>query len=56
MVLLQGVPILFDGSGAHLPPAFPVRDALVDESYLWHTGRNYVRLDPGASHVLRVER
>jgi hypothetical protein len=39
-----------------LPPAFPVHDLLTDERYLWHTGRNYVGLGPGQSHVLRVER
>ncbi|MBD0329341.1 MAG: alpha-1,4-glucan--maltose-1-phosphate maltosyltransferase [Thermoleophilia bacterium] len=37
-----------------LPPAFPVRDLLADEPHVWHTGRNYVRLDPGQSHVMRV--
>jgi starch synthase (maltosyl-transferring) len=39
-----------------LPPAFPVHDLLSDERYVWHTGRNYVGLGPGQSHVLRVER
>ena len=39
-----------------LPPAFPVRDLLTDAAYTWHTGRNYVALGPGQSHVLRVER
>src|SRR5215212_4682090 len=37
-----------------LPPAFPVRDLLIDEAYVWHTGRNYVGLGPGKSHVMRV--
>jgi starch synthase (maltosyl-transferring) len=37
-----------------LPPAFPVRDLLSDETYVWHTGRNYVGLAPGQSHVMRV--
>ncbi len=37
-----------------LPPAFPVRDLLADEAYVWHTGRNYVGLAPGAAHVMRV--
>ncbi len=50
----EGLAILPAALG--LPPAFPVRDALADESYLWHTGRNYVRLEPGASHVLQVVR
>jgi starch synthase (maltosyl-transferring) len=39
-----------------LPPAFPVRDLLSGEPYVWHIGRNYVRLGPGQAHVLRVER
>jgi starch synthase (maltosyl-transferring) len=37
-----------------VPPAFPARDLLRDETYTWHIGRNYVGLDPGQSHVLRV--
>ncbi len=37
-----------------LPPAYPVRDLLADETYVWHTGRNYVGLGPGQSHVMRV--
>jgi starch synthase (maltosyl-transferring) len=36
------------------PPAFRVRDLLADETYTWTIGRNYVRLGPGRSHVLRV--
>ena len=39
-----------------LPPAFPVHDLLTGERYTWHTGRNYVRLAPGQSHVMRLER
>jgi starch synthase (maltosyl-transferring) len=37
-----------------LPPAFEVGEALADESYDWHIGRNYVRLDPAVrpAHVL----
>ena len=38
------------------PPAFPVLDLLSGERYTWHTGRNYVRLGPGQSHVLRLGR
>jgi starch synthase (maltosyl-transferring) len=38
-----------------LPPSFPVRE-LSDERFHWQIGRNYVRLEPGQSHVLRVER
>jgi starch synthase (maltosyl-transferring) len=36
------------------PPAFPVADLVTGERYTWHTGRNYVGLRPGQSHVLRV--
>src|SRR5262249_12565169 len=38
-----------------LPPAFGVRDMLTDTPYSWRIGRNYVRLDPGNSHIMRVE-
>ncbi|MGH3129448.1 MAG: alpha-1,4-glucan--maltose-1-phosphate maltosyltransferase [Gaiellaceae bacterium] len=37
-----------------LPPAFPVRDLLTGETFVWHIGRNYLGLGPGQSHVLRV--
>jgi starch synthase (maltosyl-transferring) len=37
-----------------LPPAYPVRDLLADERWTWRIGRNYVRLGPGQSHVLRI--
>jgi len=37
-----------------LPPAYRVRDLLADEEFTWHIGRNYVRLTPGQSHVLRI--
>ncbi len=37
-----------------LPPAYPVRDLLSDESWTWRIGRNYVKLGPGQSHVLRI--
>ena len=36
------------------PPAFPVEDQLAGATYTWHTGRNYVGLGPGQSHVLAV--
>jgi starch synthase (maltosyl-transferring) len=48
----EGVTIIPAGSG--LPPAFQVRDLLDDETYTWHIGRNYVRLEPGQSHLLKV--
>jgi starch synthase (maltosyl-transferring) len=37
-----------------LPPAFEVRDLLANQTYLWRAGRNYVRLEPGKAHLLRV--
>jgi starch synthase (maltosyl-transferring) len=39
-----------------LPPVFPVDDLLTGATYTWHTGRNYVGLGPGQSHILRVSR
>ena len=37
------------------PPVFPVRDVLAETEFVWRTGRNYVRLGPGKSHVLRLD-
>jgi starch synthase (maltosyl-transferring) len=37
-----------------LPPAYPVRDLLSDETWTWRIGRNYVKLGPGRSHLLRI--
>jgi starch synthase (maltosyl-transferring) len=50
----EGVCILPVATG--LPPAYRVHDLLADETadWTWHIGRNYVRLDPGQSHVLRI--
>jgi starch synthase (maltosyl-transferring) len=36
------------------PPAFDVRDLLTGESFTWRVGRNYVRLAPGKSHLLKL--
>ena len=49
----EGLAILQPGLG--LPEAFPVHDLLTGERYAWRTGRNYVRLAPGGSHVMKVE-
>ena len=38
-----------------LPPAFFVRDLLGGERYRWSIGRNFVRLEPGQGHVLKIE-
>jgi starch synthase (maltosyl-transferring) len=50
----EGVCILPVATG--LPPAYRVHDLLAEETddWTWHIGRNYVRLDPGQSHVLRI--
>ena len=48
----EGVCVLPVATG--LPPAYRVRDLLADADWTWHVGRNYVRLEPGKSHVLRV--
>jgi starch synthase (maltosyl-transferring) len=37
-----------------LPPAYPVRDLLSEETWTWRIGRNYVKLGPGQSHLLRI--
>ncbi len=37
------------------PPAFEVSDLLARQTYLWRAGRNYVKLGPGKSHVLKVK-
>jgi starch synthase (maltosyl-transferring) len=39
-----------------LPPAFAVQDLLGGGEYGWRIGRNYVRLEPGKSHVMAVTR
>ena len=50
----EGVCILPVATG--LPPAYRVHDLLAkdDADWTWHIGRNYVRLAPGKSHVLRI--
>jgi starch synthase (maltosyl-transferring) len=50
----EGVCILPVSTG--LPPAYRVHDLLAAGAtdWTWHIGRNYVRLEPGQSHVLRI--
>ncbi|HET7136744.1 MAG TPA: alpha-1,4-glucan--maltose-1-phosphate maltosyltransferase [Gaiellaceae bacterium] len=36
------------------PPAFDARDLLSAQTFTWRAGRNYVRLPPGKSHVIKV--
>ena len=50
----EGVAIVPAALG--LPPAFTVRDLLVEADFPWRIGRNYVRLEPGQSHILHVQR
>jgi starch synthase (maltosyl-transferring) len=50
----EGVCILPATSG--LAPAYRVRDIVGETEFTWHLGRNYVRLQPGQSHVLVVRR
>jgi starch synthase (maltosyl-transferring) len=38
------------------PPTFNAAELLSGERFTWHTGRNYVRLGPGQSHIMRVGR
>jgi starch synthase (maltosyl-transferring) len=37
-----------------LPPVYRVQDLLTDDTWTWRIGRNYVKLAPGKSHVLRI--
>jgi starch synthase (maltosyl-transferring) len=38
-----------------LPPAFAASELLTGDEFHWRSGRNYLRLGPGRSHILRVE-
>ncbi len=38
-----------------LPPAYAASELISRKSFQWRIGRNYVKLGPGQSHVLRVE-
>jgi starch synthase (maltosyl-transferring) len=48
----EGVCLLPVATG--LPPTYRVRDLLAANDWTWHLGRNYVRLEPGQAHLLRV--
>ena len=37
-----------------VPPAYPAHDLVTEVTYTWRVGRNYVKLGPGKSHVLRI--
>jgi starch synthase (maltosyl-transferring) len=42
--------------GLGLPAEFEVVDRLTDQRFIWRSGENFVRLPPGGSHLLQVER
>ncbi len=48
----EGVCVLPVSTG--LPPAYAVEDLLSGETFTWRIGRNYVKLGPGQSHVLKI--
>ncbi|HEX3226920.1 MAG TPA: alpha-1,4-glucan--maltose-1-phosphate maltosyltransferase [Gaiellaceae bacterium] len=37
-----------------LPPTYRVRELLIGQDWSWHIGRNFVRLEPGQSHLIRI--
>ncbi len=48
----EGVTIIPASFG--FPPSFRAAELLADETFTWQTGRNFVGLGPGQSHVLRM--
>ncbi len=38
-----------------LPPAYAATELLTGTEFHWRSGRNFLRLEPGQSHVLRTE-
>ena len=48
----EGLCIVPDTLG--LPPAFAATDLLLGDAHPWRTGRNFVGLEPGGSHVISV--
>jgi starch synthase (maltosyl-transferring) len=38
-----------------LPPAFEAEELLSEQLFSWRIGRNFLRLDPGQSHILRAQ-
>jgi starch synthase (maltosyl-transferring) len=37
-----------------LPPTYRVHELLLEQDWSWHIGRNFVRLEPGQSHLIRI--
>jgi starch synthase (maltosyl-transferring) len=50
----EGVAIVPASLG--FPPTFRAAELLTGATFTWHTGRNYVKLGSGQSHVLRIGR
>ena len=50
----EGVCVLPVSTG--LAPAYRVHELVSDTEWTWRIGRNYVKLEPGKSHVLKVLR
>jgi starch synthase (maltosyl-transferring) len=48
----EGITVLPAAIG--LAPSVTARELLTDGEFGWRTGRNYVRLEPGQSHVIRL--
>ena len=48
----EGVCIVPVSTG--LPPTYHVRELLSEQDWSWHIGRNFVRLGPGQSHIVRI--
>jgi starch synthase (maltosyl-transferring) len=48
----DGLAILPESLG--LPPEFEADELLSGTAFRWRTGRNYVKLEPGQSHIVRV--
>ena len=53
-LLAAGLPPGVDSDHDRLPPE-PGRELLTDTAFTWRAGRNYVRLPPGKSHVIKVQ-
>jgi starch synthase (maltosyl-transferring) len=48
----EGVCIVPVSTG--LAPTYHVRELLTEQDWSWHLGRNFVRLGPGQSHIVRI--
>ena len=48
----EGVCIIPVSTG--LPPTYRARELVTEQDWAWHLGRNFVRLAPGQSHIIRI--